>query len=214
MTPDEARRWMLYERLHVGRADEAAAALVALRREGAAALPYAIAASRDPARRIAAVVLLGDLGDPGGLQALRAIAADADPTVRLLVQRGLARCGDRDVDALALHVEREGDLATFAVLAARVGMLAEAGAAVDALVAQGAYPATPGELRAGCAWAVARHDPVRGGVLAGTLLADDEGAFWLASVVARRGGPLREAVAGIHARPELDRVGALLGIEG
>ena len=82
--------------------------------------------------------------------------------------------------------------------------------AITSLGTQAAYLGTPAELRAGCTWAVAEHDLARGGWLAGTLLADEEAAFWLASIVARRGGRLRPVVAGLPARPELDRVATLL----
>src|SRR3569623_2328424 len=85
-------------------------------------------------------------------------------------------------------------------------------AALTSIGAQAAYPGTPGELRAGCCWTLAAHDAERGGFLAGALLADPEGAFWLASITRRRGGRLSPLTVGLRARPELDRVAELIAL--
>ncbi len=161
-------------------------------------------------RRLAIAASLAQLGDPIGLASLRAAAVDEVPEIRFVAELGLARLGDSDVDHLERRLVLEPDLGVFAVLAARAGRLPVRPRAITALGAQAAYAGTPAELRAGCAWAVAEHDVPRGGWVAGTLLADEEAAFWLASIVARRGGRLHSVVAGLVARPELDRVAALL----
>ena len=101
----------------------------------------------------------------------------------------------------------EPDLDAFAALATRAAhaeTLSEL--ALAQLVAQAAYPGTRPDVRATCAWAVAAHDPVRGGWLAGLVLAEPEAAFWLASIVANRGGPLAPLVAHHHADPAIDPV--------
>ena len=161
-------------------------------------------------RRLVLAVALAQLADPFASAALHEAAIDPIPEIRLVAQLGLARIGDVGVAALERRLIVEPDLGVFAVLAARAGRLPIGTRAITALGAQAAYVGTPGELRAGCAWAVAEHDEPRGGWLAGTLLADEEAAFWLASIVARRGGVLVPLVAGLAARPELDRVADLL----
>lgn len=55
-------------------------------------------------------------------------------------------------------------------------------------------------------------DAERGGFLAGALLADPEGAFWLASITRRRGGRLSPLTVGLRARPDLDRVAELIAL--
>lgn len=158
--------------------------------------------------RLALIAAAAHTAGPLGAPALRAAASDPDPAIRLLAQLGLGRLGD--TAALADRLLVEGDLAVFGVLAARAGRTAISERARIALGAQAAYPLAPAELRAGCAWAVAEHDAERGGWLVGTLAAEPEAAFWLASIVARRGGRLAAVLRGQHARPELDRVADLL----
>jgi len=160
---------------------------------------------------IALAAALARAGDPLSVGALRALADDPAIEIRMLVQIALARLHDRDVELVARRLAREPDLGIFAVLAARAGTLSIDARALANLAAQAAYAATPGELRAACTWAVAAHDPALGARLAGALLVDDEAAFWLASIVGRRGGPLTRLVAGLRADPALDRVASLVG---
>lgn len=135
------------------------------------------------------------------------LLAAADPVVRRDAHLALLRAGDdRGLDEAIL---REPDLDVFAVLAVRAARAASLAPRTFAqLVAQAGFPGTRPDVRAGCAWAVAAHDPVRGGWLAGVLLGEPEAAFWLASIVARRGGPLAPIVAHHHAIPAIDRLGA------
>jgi hypothetical protein len=171
-----------------------------------------LAADPDATRRITLAAALARGAQPRAIDAAHELAGDPLATVRLLAQIALARAGDRDVDGLTHRILVEDDLGVLALLAGRAGGIAIAPAAVDDLAAQAALLATPPELRAGCAWAVAAHDPPRGGYLAGLLVADDEAAFHLASIVARRGGVLAPIVDGLRARPETDRVARLLGL--
>jgi hypothetical protein len=129
----------------------------------------------------------------------------------------LARLGDlrislslpRDGDALSRATEHESDLAALAILAARAGRApAITPAALDRLAVAASSTDGPAELRAGCAWAVAAHDPLRGAALAGALVLEPEAAFWLASIVARRGGCLAVWTAGLDAEPAMDRAAA------
>jgi hypothetical protein len=158
--------------------------------------------------RLPLVAAAADHAAPIAAPVLRAAASDPDPSIRLLAQVGLGRLGD--LAALEDRLAVEGDLAVFGVLAARAGRAPIAERATLVLGAQAAYPLAPAELRAGCAWAVVEHDPARGGWLVGTLAAEPEAAFWLASIVARRGGRLAALLRAQHARPELDRVADLL----
>jgi hypothetical protein len=170
----------------------------------------AIATDPDATRRITLAAALARGAQPHAVAAAHELAGDPLVTVRLLAQIALARAGDRDADAMSRRILVEDDLGVFALLAGRAGTIAIAPAAIDGLAAQAALALTPPELRAGCTWAVAVHDPPRGGYLAGMLVADDEAAFHLASIVARRGGALAPIVDGLRARPETDRVARLL----
>jgi hypothetical protein len=143
-------------------------------------------------------------------QPLRAIVGDPDPDVRLLAQIALARRGDVDPVGLAARLRREPDLAVFAILVARAGDHPPTPAMIGPLAEQLRQLETPAELRAGCAWALTPHAPARAAFFAGALLAEPETAFWLASIVARRGGPLAPLVAGLPADRAADRVAALL----
>jgi len=174
-------------------------------------LARATTVDADADRRLAVIAALVD-GGPLGREELAAATADPVPEIRLLAQIGLARAGDRDVEALEHLLVIEPDLGVYAVLAARAARLPVSTAALTALGAQAAYLGTPGELRAGCCWSVAAHDLERGGWLAGALFSDPEGAFWLASITVRRGGPLVPLVAGLRARPDLDRVAELIAL--
>ena len=165
----------------------------------------------EPDAALALAAAAAHAGEPLSGGALRALAGDPSVEVRLLVQIALARLGDHEVAVVDDRLAREPDLGVFAVLAARAGTLPINARARANLVAQAAYPRTPGELRAACTWAVAAHDPIQGARLAGILLADDEAAFWLASIVERRGGPLRGLVEGLRGDPSLDRVAELVG---
>ena len=165
----------------------------------------------DPEAALALTAALARAGDPLSKGALRALAGDPAIEVRLLVQIALARLSDRDVELVDQRLAREPDLGIFAVLAARAGTLPIDARALANLAAQAAYAATPGELRAACTWAIAAHDPALAARLAGALLVDDEAAFWLASIVGRRGGSLTSLVAGLPADPALDRVASLVG---
>jgi hypothetical protein len=142
---------------------------------------------------------------PEALPVLRSAIADPDPALRALAQIGLARIGDDDPDPVAMRLAIEGDLGVFAILVARAGRVAIAD--LEPLAAQAAYPRTPPELRASCAWAVAEHDLARGRVLADALAADDNCRDWLGSIVAQRGGALAVHVA---AGRRVDRVGLLV----
>src|SRR3569623_1060829 len=71
----------------------------------------------------------------------------------------------------------------------------------------------PIEVSAACdTGKLAAHDAERGGFLAGALLADPEGAFWLAAITRRRGGRLSPLTVGLRARPDLDRVAELIAL--
>jgi len=172
----------------------------------------ALAGDPDATRRITLAAALARGAQTHAVAAAHELAGDPLATVRLLAQIALARGGDRDGDVLSRRILVEDDLGVLAVLAGRAGAIAISPAAIDGLAAQAALAQTPPELRAGCAWAVAAHDPPRGGYLAGMLLPDDEAAFYLASIVARRGGALAPIVDGLRARPEMDRVAHLLGL--
>jgi hypothetical protein len=171
-----------------------------------------LAADPDASRRITLGAALARGAQASALPAAHELAGDPLATVRLLAQIALARAGDRDAGALSRRILVEDDLGVLALLAGRAGSLAISPPAVDDLAAQGALAATPPELRAGCAWAVTAHDPPRGGYLAGLVIADDEAAFHLASIVARRGGPLAPIVDGLRARPASDRIANLLAL--
>lgn len=175
-------------------------------------LARATAVDADADRRLAVIGALVADGARLAHAELAAAIDDAVPEVRLLAQIGLARCRDRDVDALERRLTIEPDVGVYAVLVARAASLTVSHAALTSISAQGAYPGTPGEVRAGCCWTLASHDAERGGSLAGALLADPESAFWLASITARRGGPLSLLTAGLRARPDLDRVAELIGL--
>jgi hypothetical protein len=166
--------------------------------------------SADGDRRLALAAALAQLADPIGLPALREAAVDPLAEIRLIAQLGLIRLGDTDVALLDRRLVAEPDLGVFAVLAARAGRLPIDARSITSLGAQAAYTGSPPELRASCTWAVAEHDLVRGGWLAGNLLADEEGAFWLASIVGRRGGVLVPVVAGLAAQLRFDRVADLI----
>jgi len=175
-------------------------------------LARATAVDADADRRLAVIAALAADADRLGVEELAAAIADPIPEIRLLAQIGLALAGDRDVEALEQRLVIEPDLGVYAVLAARAARLPVSTEALTSLGAQAAYLGTPGELRAGCCWSVTAHDHDRGGWLAGALLADLEGAFWLASITARRGGPLASLVGGLRARPDLDRVAELIAL--
>jgi hypothetical protein len=120
---------------------------------------------------------------------------------------------DVDPANLEKQILREADLDRFALLATHAGLLRGVGPRVLAqLVAQAGYPETRADVRAMCAWAIAEHDPMRGGWIAGALLGDPETAFWLASIVACRGGALTALVAGQHADPALDQVWSQIAV--
>ena len=171
-----------------------------------------LATEPDPARRITLAAALARGAQPQAIAAAHKLADDPLADVRMLAQIALARAGDRDAGALSRRIRLEDDLGVLAILAARAGRLDVTALALEDLAAQGALASTPPELRAGCAWAVGERDPPRGGYLAGLLLADDESAFWLASIVARRGGELAPIVDGLRARGDLDRAASLLGM--
>jgi len=175
-------------------------------------LARATVVDADADRRLAVIAALAAVGDQLGVAELAAVIADPVPEIRMLAQIGLAVAGDRDVEALERRLVIEPDLGVYAVLAARAARLPVSAAALTSLGAQAAYLGTPGELRAGCCWSVAAHDQDRGGWLAGALLSDLEGAFWLASITARRGGPLASLVGSLRARPDLDRVAELIAL--
>ena len=205
---DEDARWTLVAALDDRRvADVAIAALAA---HGEAAAPYALAASHDPARRLGAAAVLARVASPALVPRLAALAADADPAIRAIGHAGLHRAGDRDAARVAGAIARDPSVAVLAVVAGRAADVAVGAAALDVLASQ-ARAAGPPELRAGCAWAVAARDPVRGAALAGAVTAEPVVAYWLATVVARRGGALTAWTAGLAADPALDRVADLLG---
>lgn len=209
MSVDEDERWALVDAL--SDPQRCAAAVEALAGHGRAARSYAIAATHHPARRAAAAAVLARLGDPGAAERLGELALDDDAVVRAIAQVGLHRGGDRDGVAVSRAIERESSHVVLAVLAGRAASVALTPAALSGLAAQ-AVVGGPRELRAGCVWAVAVHAPGRAALIAGTITLDAEQAFWLATVVARRGGPLASWTAGLRAAPELDRVASLLGL--
>lgn len=174
-------------------------------------LARAVVVDADADRRLAVIGALVADGARLAHAELAAAADDAVPEIRLLAQIGLARCRDRDVDALERRLTIEPDLGVYAVLVARAASLPVSRAALTSIGMQCAYPGTPGEVRAGCCWTLAAHDAELGGSLAGALLTDPESAFWLASISARRGGPLSSVTADLRARPDLDRVAELIG---
>ena len=150
------------------------------------------------------------VGDASSVRLLRIATRHDLPEIRLYAHVGLARAGDLDPSIVDEGLIRESDLAVYAVLAARAGSLAISARSLDALDMQAGYAETPPALRAGCAWALAAHDLEAGAWHAGVLLAELEPAFWLASIVAHRGGGLAPLVIGLAARAELDVVGALV----
>jgi hypothetical protein len=169
-------------------------------------------AAGDPAAEVALAAALARAAHPLSIGALRALANDPQVEVRLLVQVGLARLADDDAAVVTSRLTRESDLGVLAILAARAGRLPIDARALANLIALAAYPGTPAELRAGCAWAIGERDRARGAEVAGSLLDDDEATFWLASIVGRRGGAFGPLVTGLHGEPALDRVAALLDL--
>lgn len=190
-----------------------ALAIQALARHGAAAQSFAIAATFDPDRKLGGVAVLGKLGDPASRNQLRGLVEDPDALMRLTVASSLFRCGERDPVLWSEWIGREGSMAVFAFLAAIAGALPEVRrGALDNLDASAAYDGTPAEVRAGCVWALAQHDPVRGAELAAVLLAEPEAASALASVVRRRGGALTGLIGDRPGDAALDRTADSVGL--
>jgi HEAT repeat protein len=190
-----------------------AMAIQALARHGGKALSFAIAATFDPDRKLGGVAVLGKLGDPSSLPQLRGLVTDPDAMMRMMAAVALFRCGERDPVLWSEWIEREGNNAVFAYLAAIAGALPELRrGALDNLDASAVYDGGPAELRAGCAWAVARHDPARGAELAALLLADPAAAPALASVVRRRGGSLTALIGDRPGDPAQDRTADSVGL--
>lgn len=190
-----------------------ALAVTALARHGASALDFAIAATFDPDRKLGGIAVLGKLGNPSSCAQLRELVEDPDAMMRMAAAMALYRCGERDPVLWSEWISREGSMAVFAFLAAIAGGGVQVNrGALDNLDASAAYDGTPAEVRAGCAWAVAQHDPTRGAELAALLLADPEAATALASVVRRRGGPLTGLVADHPGDPAADRTADSVGL--
>jgi HEAT repeat protein len=209
---DDRARDTLVEAL-TGAGPLTALAIGALARQGAKAETFAIAAMLDPDKRLGAVAVLGKLGNPSSCGRLRELVGDPDPLMRLTVAASLYRCGERDSKLWSDWIRRENELAVFAFLAAIAGGgVTLTYGTIDHLEAQARETATHAEVRAGCAWAVAQQDAARGTALAKELVGDPEVAHVLASIVARRGGPLAGVVAGLPADPSLDRIADNVGL--
>ena len=191
-----------------------ALAIHALARHGAKAAPVAIAALRDPARRLGGAAVLGRLADPASRELLRPLVGDPDPLVRLTIATALFRCGERDRELWSSWIRRENDLVVFSFLAAIAGGpgVTLTHGTLDHFEEQAKNADTPPEARAGAAWAVAQHDAPRGTTLATQLIADPATATALSSVVRRRGGPLRALIADIPADPAADQTADSVGL--
>jgi HEAT repeat protein len=209
---DDRARGALVEAL-TGAGPLTALAIGALARHGAKAETFAIAAMIDPDKRLGAVAVLGKLGNPASQGKLRELIGDPDPLMRLTVAASLYRCGERDSNLWSDWIRRESDLAVYAFLAAIAGGgVTLTYGTIDGLEAQAREAATPAVVRAGCVWAVAQQDAERGTALAKDLIDEHELSLSLASIVARRGGPLARLVAGIPADASQDQIADNLGL--
>ena len=208
---DDRARGALVEAL-TGAGPLTALAIGALAKHGAKAETFAIAAMLDPDKRLGAVAVLGKLGNPSSCARMRELVGDPDPLMRLTVAASLYRCGERDSKLWSDWIRRESELAVFAFLAAIAGAgVTLTYGTLDHLEAQAREPATYAEVRANCVWAVAQQDVARGTALAKDLIDEHELSLALASIVARRGGPLARLVSGIPADPAQDVVADNLG---
>ena len=209
---DDRARNALVEAL-TGAGPLTALAIGALARQGAKAETFAIAAMLDPDKRLGAVAVLGKLGDPSSRGKMRELVGDPDPLMRLTVAASLYRCGERDSTLWSDWIRRESELAVYAFLAAIAGGgVTLTYGTIDGIEAQAREPATHAEVRANCIWAVAQQDAARGVALAQDLIDEHELSLALASIVARRGGPLVRLVSGIPADPSQDRIADNLGL--
>jgi hypothetical protein len=133
--------------------------------------------------------------------------------MRMTVAASLYRCGERDAALWSEWISREGSMPVFAFLAAIAGGVPSLHrGALDNLDASAAYDGTPAEVRAGCAWAVAQHDPARGAALAAVLLEGEETAAALRAVVRRRGGALAGTIGDGPGDPASDRTADSVGL--
>jgi len=183
----------------------------ALGAHGAKAVPLALAALDDPSRHVAASLVLARVGSVDAVARLRTLIDDPEPMVRVSAAVGLYKAGDRDGAFWSGWLTHEGNILVFAFLAAiaaAVPISDEARANIDA---QAAEPTTPPDVRANCVWAIAAHDAARGTALAEGL--DEAGRAVLASIVARRGGPLSPTWV-VGGDPAADRTAETLGISG
>lgn len=187
-----------------------AAAAYALGSHGAKAVPLALAALDDPGRKAAAALALARIGAADAAPRLRQLVDDADAMVRLSAAIGLYKAGERSPALWSPWVAREPHVLVLGFLAAIAGTVTVDAPALTTLAAQAAEPSTAPEVRANCVWAVAAHDAARGTALAEGL--DDAARQLLASIVARRGGPLGSAWGGGDAAA--DRTAETLGIPG
>lgn len=208
---DDRARVALVEAL-AGVGPLTALAIQALARHGPKAQRFAAAATSDPQRKLGAVAVMGQLGDPSCCAQLRRLIDEPDPLVRMTVASSLYRCGERDSELWSSWICRENDLAVFAFLAAIAGCVNLPPATLDHLEAQAVNANTPAEVRAGAVWAIAQHDIDGGTALAKKLLVDPGVAFALSSVVRRRGGPLAWLIIAIRGDPATDQIADSIGL--
>jgi hypothetical protein len=153
---------------------------------------------------------LGRIGSADTVARLRALSDDGEAMVRVSAAIGLYKAGERNPAFWSPWIVREPHVAVLGFLAAIAGSVEIDAPARTGLEAQAAEASTPPDVRANCVWAIAAHDAARGVALAEGL--DVAGKAALASIVARRGGPLAPAWAG--GDPEADRTAETLGMSG
>ncbi len=208
---DETSRHILVVHLHQD-SRLVAWAIEAIADHGLDAVDALQVCLRDEPRRFAALGALGIIGESVLCPLIRPYASDDDERVAASAIVGLFKCGDRDGEFFTELVTDAASLLILHFLAAVCGDVPIGVGALDNFDAQCRVEDTPPDLRAACAWVVAAHDESRGVELAELMLGDEQGAFALASIVKRRGGPLLRLVEDVEGDASLDRTADTVGI--